>query len=283
MKYWNWPRRGVGSNSYYSSYGMLSANFGTTVYQWDSMPNYVNYVDTAIATLMYDAGVSVNMSYGVTESGAYVNTNASPTTNCAQYALQTYFSYKSSTLQGVYRSAYTDSDWVHLIKAEINAGRPTIYTGFGSQGGHCWVADGYSYWDTTDRIHFNWGWGGYCNGYYHIESLIPGGTDLTNGQTLMTGIEPDSTVIAGVKEVAVGAGLNIYPNPAKDFVNIDLHGTKTTEVIVMDMAGREMIRQAVANNASAITIPVNDLAEGMYLIQIQAAEGTLARKLTIAR
>jgi hypothetical protein len=197
--------------------------------------------------------------------------------------LQTYFSYRASTLQGVYRSAYTDSDWVHMIKAEINGGRPTIYTGFGSSGGHCWIADGYSFYDTSDRIHFNWGWGGYCNGYYYIGSLVPGGTDLNNGQTLMTGIEPDSSVIAGVKEVATGTGFNIYPNPAKDFVNIDLQGTKTTELIVTDMAGREMRRQAVAINASVITIPVSDFTEGIYVVELQTESGTLSRKIVVAR
>ena len=40
MKYWNFPETGYGSHSYeHSTYGNLSADFGNTTYQWDSMNN----------------------------------------------------------------------------------------------------------------------------------------------------------------------------------------------------------------------------------------------------
>ncbi len=39
MKFWNYPATGSGFHSYnHSTYGTLSANFGSTTYQWASMP-----------------------------------------------------------------------------------------------------------------------------------------------------------------------------------------------------------------------------------------------------
>jgi hypothetical protein len=198
MKYWNYPATGTGSHSYFhSSYGQLSANFGATTYQWASMPNSISSTNTAIATLMYQAGVSVNMDYGVASnggSGAYVVSWNGSIANCTETALPTYFGYKSS-IQGIYRSNYSDATWIALMKSELNAARPVLYTGYGSGGGHAFVCDGYN---TNDFFHFNWGWGGSYNGYFEVNALNPsgvgtgGGTGgFNSGQEALVGIEPN--------------------------------------------------------------------------------------------
>lgn len=85
MKYWNYPTTGSGFYSYSDPhYGTQSANFSSTTYAWDSMPNAVSNANNAVATLMYHCGVSLNMTYGVDESSSYVISAASTTTNCAE-------------------------------------------------------------------------------------------------------------------------------------------------------------------------------------------------------
>lgn len=178
MKYWNYPATGSGFHSYnHNTYGTLSANFGSTTYQWSSMPNVVNSSNNAVATLMYQVGVSVDMDYSPQSSGAYVITDQSPVTNCAEYALKTYFGYKN-TLKGVQRSSYTETQWINLLKTELDASRPILYAGFGSGGGHCFVADGY---DNNSYFHFNWGWGGAYDGFFQINALNPNGTGTGGG------------------------------------------------------------------------------------------------------
>jgi hypothetical protein len=194
MKYWNYPATGSGFHSYnHQTYGTLSANFGTTSYEWGSMPNNVNSANSAVATLMYQVGVSVDMDYSPEVSGAYVISDQSPVTHCSEYALKTYFGYKN-TLQGVQRTNYTQTAWVNLIKSELDANRPVLYAGFGTGGGHCFVADGY---DNNDYIHFNWGWGGAYDGYFQINALNPDGTGTgggdggyNSGHQAVIGIEP---------------------------------------------------------------------------------------------
>ncbi len=193
MKYWNYPASGSGFHSYnHPTYGTLSANFGNTNYQWSSMPNHVTSSNSAVATLMYQVGVSVDMNYSPQSSGAYVISAQSPVTNCAEYALKTYFGYKN-TLQGVQRSNYNQTQWLNLLKTELNANRPIIYAGFGSGGGHCFVADGYDY---NNYIHFNWGWGGAYDGYFSINALNPSGTGTGGGSG---GYNSGHQAIIGVK------------------------------------------------------------------------------------
>ena len=197
LKYWNYPATGAGFHSYNDpNYGTQSADFGSTTYDWANMPMVLNSANTPIATLMYHCGVSVDMSYGVAATGgssAYVVSSQSPVTNCAEYALKTYFGYPA-TLHGEVRATINnDATWKNMIKTDLDASRPVIYAGFGSGGGHCFVCDGY---DDNGLFHFNWGWQGQFDGYFDLDALNPegvgtgGGTGgFNSGQQAIFGIQ----------------------------------------------------------------------------------------------
>ncbi|MBK8658008.1 MAG: thiol protease/hemagglutinin PrtT [Bacteroidetes bacterium] len=198
LKFWNYPTQGTGFHSYNDqNFGTLSANFGSTTYNWAGMPNTLGAPDNDVATLMLHCGVSVDMNYGVAQTGgssAYVVSSQSPIQACAEYAYKTYFGYDPATLQGVVRQNYSESQWKALLKAELDAGRPLQYAGFGNGGGHTWVLDGY---DNNDFFHQNWGWGGNSDGFFSINNLDPtslgagGGTGGFNGsQQAVIGIKP---------------------------------------------------------------------------------------------
>jgi hypothetical protein len=197
MKYWNYPANGTGFHSYnHSQYGTLSANFGSTTYNWGSMPNTVSSSNTAVATLTYHVGVSVDMNYSPQGSGAQV-ISAGTTRQCSEHSLKTYFGYKN-TLRGVSRNAYSDAQWISLLKVELDARRPILYAGFGTGGGHAFVCDGY---DNSNYFHFNWGWGGAYDGYFLVNALNPSGVGTgggsggyNNNQQAVIGIEPPTAV-----------------------------------------------------------------------------------------
>lgn len=197
MKYWNHPAKGSGFHTYnHSKYGTLSANFGATTYQWTAMPNAVSSANAAVATLMYHCGVSVDMEYSPQVSGAWVIEDSPTPSANSEVALKTYFGYKS-TLQGVERKNFTQSQWISMLKTELDASRPILYDGFGTGGGHAFICDGY---DANDFFHFNWGWGGYFDGFFMVDALNPGGTGTgggtggyNSGQQAVIGIEPSTT------------------------------------------------------------------------------------------
>lgn len=194
MKFWNYPATGSGFHSYnHPQYGTLSANYGNTTYQWSSMPNSVTSSNNAVATLMYHCGVSVNMNYNIASAGG-----SSAQTLDVVDALKTYFNY-STSIQGLYRTSYTDSQWIALLKVELDAGRPIQYAGTGSGGGHSFVCDGY---DVNNYFHFNWGWSGNSDAYFSLNSLNPGSLGTGGGaggfnsnQRAIIGIQPPASAI----------------------------------------------------------------------------------------
>lgn len=162
MKFWEYPAKGLGFHSYtHNDYGTLSANFGGTEYNWSAMPDELTSANADVATLMYHCGVSVDMEYGVEGSAA--------NTFDVIYALKHYFGYDKS-MKGVYREDYSETDWIALLKNELDNGRPIQYAGTGSEGGHSFVCDGY---DINSYFHINWGWGGSSDGYFLINVLNP--------------------------------------------------------------------------------------------------------------
>jgi hypothetical protein len=163
MKYWDHPIQGEGSHSYYCpGYGQQSANFGATTYQWDLMPRTLSGASQeeieAVATLMYHCGVSVNMSFAPDGSGAY--------SQDVPGAMANYFDYDYCVQKQ--RNSYSLTNWVNLLKAEFDLGRPVYYSGHSSAGGHAFVADGYN---EDDFISFNFGWSGSDDDWYAVDAI----------------------------------------------------------------------------------------------------------------
>ena len=167
MRYWEWPRHGQGSygyyaNSGYGNYGWQAANFEEATYRFELMPDFLDFASPqaevdATALLEYHAGVSVDMGYGPSASGAY-SEDVGP-------AMRDHFRY-SPDLQ--HRYQYDPYQWEDDLKANLDAGMPLYYASSGPDGGHAYVVDGY---DDFFMFHLNWGWAGFDNGYYYIDGF----------------------------------------------------------------------------------------------------------------
>ncbi len=212
MKYWNYPTFGQGSHSYehYSmwhygfSLGTISADFANTTYHWNLMPNSLNMSSftinqDAVALISFHCGVAVDMMYGLSSeggSGAYSHKLLT--------ALPQYFKYDES-LSAAYRYYYTDSAWSALLDEELAVGQPIYYTGSDSTGGHAFVLDGS---DLDGRYHFNWGWGGYGDGFYALNNLAPGSGGAGGNATYSFNQNQD--IIRGIR-----------PGQEEQFVRVD--------------------------------------------------------------
>ncbi len=208
MKYWNFPAIGTGSHTYTDpnnpnvdpSYGTLSATFNYP-YNWLTMPNSLTANNTDVATLIYDAGVAVNMNYAFDESGA--------TQLEAANAFKNYFYYsESTTLKDKFW--YLDNDWTDLMKGELNAGRLVVYGSHGPDGGHSYVMDGYN--DSTNThlyFHFNWGWSGNENGWYRITNLNPNPYTLNDGHQAIVNLEPKPVNLEPIPGPLLISGTNL--------------------------------------------------------------------------
>ena len=170
MKYWNHPAQGQGTYSYnHPKYGMQSANFGATTYDWDNMlnaygnGNYTPEEGNAVATICYHCGVSVHMDYGGDiEQGSGAQTENVPT------AIRSYFRY--ATQASVLNRSNDLNAWMNTLKEAFDMGWPMYYAGVesGSPYGHAFICDGY---DENDYFHFNWGWGGSGDNWFLIDDI----------------------------------------------------------------------------------------------------------------
>lgn len=164
MKHHGYPAKGTGSHSYTLNGKTLSANFEHD-YDWASMPvKYDGTNDAAfdgVARLMSDLGVAVEMQYAKGGSGASMEDLLT--------ALKKYFGYsKYARLLAI--ADLGAEVWNDRLRAEIDANRPILYSAVDSnKGGHSFVIDGYK----DESFSVNWGWGGYCDGFYRIGALNP--------------------------------------------------------------------------------------------------------------
>ena len=137
-----------------------------------------------VARLMADLGVAVEMQYNKDGSGAYIGNLVT--------ALQKYYGYsKLSHLMAI--EDVGAEAWNAKLRGEIDANRPILYSASdASVGGHSFIIDGYK----DESFSVNWGWGGYCNGFYQIGALnpesegMPTGDKYNVGQSAVFGMEP---------------------------------------------------------------------------------------------
>lgn len=164
MKHHGYPAKGIGSHTYTWNEQDLTANFEHD-YDWANMPTkYTVGNDEAfdgVARLMSDLGVAVEMKYAKGGSGATMEDLVT--------ALQKYFGYsKYARLLAI--ADLGAEVWNDRLRAEIDADRPILYSAVNSnEGGHSFVIDGYK----DESFSVNWGWGGYCDGFYRIGALNP--------------------------------------------------------------------------------------------------------------
>lgn len=273
MKYHGSPAKGTGSHSYTWNGKTVSASFEHT-YDWANMPaKYDGTSDDAafdgVARLMADLGVAVEMKYNKTGSGAYIGDLVT--------ALQKYYGYsKLSHLMAI--EDVGAEAWNGRLRDEIDANRPVLYAASdpNTGGGHAFVIDGYK----DESFSVNWGWGGYCDGFYKIGALNPEsegnptGDKYNVGQSAVFGMEPSGgmekvstmgfkkltnqlqTLNMNITDVKKGQRGTIFSAPIGNTGDHNFNG----EIAVALMNAKGEIRETVTRQPFKLT----DFAPGYY-------------------
>ena len=184
MYYYRWPEGATTSVPGYTDDGLSYSTLPSTVFDWNAMKNSYSNSDSgtnsgnAVAKLMHYMGQGALMHYTEGGSGAaFVN---------AINALKNYFGYPNDIYE-IYKDNYSSSGWVNAVYSELYYGRPVLIEGYSDNnwgGGHAFVCDGYR---DDGCFHINWGWGGWCDGYFSLDVLNPddhsgmGATPGSNG------------------------------------------------------------------------------------------------------
>lgn len=238
MNYWNFPTQAnpdfnvchTDSNPFDETSDVMGSwcrNLGGG-YNWSLMQdNYVgnsNALQQAeIGNLMSDCGIAAKMDYGTSVSNALANDAAT--------AMDNWFGYSNCPL--FLKSDYSDSDWIALLKNNLNNGQPMYYGGDNrtdveseDDAGHAWVVDGFE----GDHFHMNWGWNGDENGNFLLSLLNPEVGDaeiiFTNNQHMFV---PVPEGLCTLQATLSGDQSNVYVDVAHRIIaNATIYPWTTT-------------------------------------------------------
>ena len=174
----------------------------TTSHSWADLKALSSYSDfmgqsattlgADLGDLVYDIGTILQVKFN--ESlGAAGGTSG----NLGQLEQLTSLMYYNKAALSKKRENFTSSEWITMLVNEINL-HPVFYEGqdTGNGGGHAFVADGYATTNTGKQvIHFNFGWGGNCNGYYDCLSDVQttnGNLNFFMDNAALFGFSPDT-------------------------------------------------------------------------------------------
>ena len=287
MHYWQFPKVGSGSKGYRDKYldengnvcqrSLVSINFSQTFYDYANMPDKLTSTSDSVeikasALLMFHAGVAIDANYGV--SGTSASTPSAPN------VMERYFKYKRGNY--INRLSYVDTNWMSLIRSELDSHRPVIYRGSSPSGGgedasgHAFVCHGYRS-DNPNFFSFNWGWNGSADGWFDLSTvngLTPKSYNFCDGQSAIFGLEPpdDSNIYVGIRRVEpVEAELYAaYPNPATAFVTVPYSVPQgaTALLSVYDMSGKVVDQLPLVEGNNSVTINVSTYRRGVYVYRI---------------
>lgn len=229
LKYHNYPAKGTGTHSYTWEYNYngtsgstdLSFDYGATEFDWDNMLDVYDSHATdaqksAVATLMYACGVSVDMHYTPSESGA--------SSGLVPGAMIDNFGYDKGC-RSYYRNYYGIREWNDLVYNQLKDYGPVQYSGQSNDGGHSFVCDGYS---SDGYFHINWGWGGMSDGYFLLTALDPGAQGI-GGST--SGFDFDQDIVGNVSTKQTSEYMYEQILASENFVlSLDKPGATTPDV-----------------------------------------------------
>ena len=175
------------------SYSIPAHDLGT-VYRWSEFKDCSTWADfytsyptmtelgINVAQLIYDIGTILQVEYNNSKSGEGTGTGG----NLSRLAnLVTMLKYNKGAYT-IDRTSYSSVKFLSMFLAEINQ-RPVYYSG----SGHAYIADGHAKYNGDPVIHFNLGWGGYCNGYYYYDNTDTESGNYT-GYTALFDFYPDA-------------------------------------------------------------------------------------------
>ena len=285
MNYWQYPTSSPSLSGFYSyTIGQVGELPATTFdyslmldsychWDWNNstlvQDVYTNEQAQEVAKLGRYCGQAVQMAYSPNGSGA--------STYNQQTAMKK-FGYNNAARA---TKSYYNNQWDNLLKAELDAGRPILYSADDpNDAGHAFICDGYN---NNGYFHFNLGWYGTCDGWYTTSALqmIHREGDQLNfssGHEIVYKLEPSNYCIMNAESVDADKGLFILGDELyamannvtlrTSYSNVNLMFTLTDENgTVLSSGNGGSISKSTFEQGSTVGGKINlpvELAQGSY-------------------
>ncbi len=181
MTWFGYPEKGSGTVKEYvtnegeSNAFTIEAHELGTVYDWTNLQDLYTpqqfYAETNtelgrnLGQLLYDVGTLLQVGYSMNGTGGTLG-----------YLVSELSQHMGYSLNAIERSRgnFLEWKWDQMLMDQLDL-HPIYYSGYdyadsdnpADWNGHAYVIDGYGLYQNTDNVfHFNFGWGGACNGWY---------------------------------------------------------------------------------------------------------------------
>lgn len=107
------------------------------------------------------------------------------------------------------------------------------------------------------------------------------GSQLPSSNIAGPNVDPtdDSNNVLSVEENnLLASSIGVYPNPARDMVNIVSNNQQISSVQVYDLLGKEVLNNSQLNNSQ---INVSSLSQGVYMLKLNTDDNSVFKKIII--
>lgn len=164
--------------------------------------------------------------------------------------------------QGTLRLNAT-TQFTNVLRYKIH---DSLYVNAGFLGVITMVRDQYEYYDLANNS---------LPLFIHTNLVINLGGTPQALRLVLSSVEPDNFLAISTEELA---GVTLYPNPAKDVLNIN-GLTENATVSITDMQGK--VVRLVDAPAGTTNFSIDELNAGMYVINVQTANGKKTQRLVV--
>ncbi len=129
-----------------------------------------------------------------------------------------------------------------------------------------------------------------ANGKGEIDVMMNIAANATNGCSYVTvefsepGVVGKKNIVykfctainAAAKDFDVNNIVSVYPNPASNFIYLNVLDPKVTDITVVNVIGKKIGQyQIEATTPNPMRVPIDNIAKGVYLLQFTDANGKL--------
>lgn len=134
------------------------------------------------------------------------------------------------------------------------------------------------------------GTGNYTYAWDSSSSVLKKASDLPGGANTVTvtdanGCKKDTTIVIGstvsLNEIEASTVLNLWPNPAKHYINLEGLSGLENELILLNSRGQIITKYEITNQI-ALQLNISELPEGMYIVQLKG-ENNLNRVIRFVK
>ncbi|MDF2457380.1 MAG: BNR/Asp-box repeat protein, partial [Cytophagaceae bacterium] len=121
-----------------------------------------------------------------------------------------------------------------------------------------------------------------ADGDHLIDRFIPGNTITPyTGGYILSDFKIGTFIVTSNQSSVDNNKLVVYPNPAKDLLNVSYEAANGAEITLTDMVGNKVLSTSASAGITKAELNTSGLQNGIYILNISTEKGKTARKVSI--